>query len=359
MAPKACSYVAGFAQGSYYTTGTGGATPDFYRITNLSQTSTNGFHRPGRRPRQFHRRHRRRSPGFDFEFNPSLIFSGQGQLAMANSGFSGFRGTNGGQFFIHHVAIKTGFLDFDYTIFGQMLTGFDVMDKMMAVQTGSDGSTPTSPVVINSVNVSQDNTDAILFVSASAPAPNGGAINITARDPSGAAAVHPAASGTASTPGLSIFIQPQDDTTNDPPIITPIPNIFAARGQKVTFPIKTQDLEFDYVGTNGQLTASSTEAAMSVVQNIATVLPNPLTPQGDVEAGVYVTEPFKAQGAENESAVNVSLGAGKLSATPSYFAYNINNSTFSAFNSTSGIINHGLVHLFRSLGQGRGFYHFH
>ena len=65
-------------------------------------------------------------PGYQFadEFVDGYIFDKPGKLAMANSGTN----TNGSQFFITHV--PTDWLNYKHTIFGQVVTGQDVVDSV-------------------------------------------------------------------------------------------------------------------------------------------------------------------------------------------------------------------------------------
>jgi peptidylprolyl isomerase len=62
-------------------------------------------------------------PGYEFVNEDSdLMFDKAGVVAMANLG----RGTNGSQFFITFA--PTEFLNGDYTIFGQVVSGMDIVN---------------------------------------------------------------------------------------------------------------------------------------------------------------------------------------------------------------------------------------
>ena len=58
--------------------------------------------------------------------------------------------TNGSQFFIMHVDYP---LPYQYTIFGKVTDGFDVIDTIASVQT-AEGDRPVEDVVILGVTVS-------------------------------------------------------------------------------------------------------------------------------------------------------------------------------------------------------------
>jgi peptidylprolyl isomerase len=70
---------------------------------------------------------------FEDEVSPSVTFDKPGILAMANAG----PGTNGSQFFI--TVAKTPWLNMHHTIFGEVVSGYDVVQKLENVETsGAD-----------------------------------------------------------------------------------------------------------------------------------------------------------------------------------------------------------------------------
>lgn len=86
-------------------------------------------------------------PGHTFEDEPFAGEYDRGALAMANAGPN----TNGSQFFICHQDLR-GKLAKNYTRFGQVLTGMDVVDAIAAAPRNSRDF-PDSPVAMTSVTI--------------------------------------------------------------------------------------------------------------------------------------------------------------------------------------------------------------
>ena len=89
----------------------------------------------------------RGGPGYRFDDEPVTRSYDRGTLAMANAGPN----TNGSQFFIMHADYP---LPPNYTIFGKLTAGEDVVDAIAGAQTGPNDR-PTEPVAISGVTIAE------------------------------------------------------------------------------------------------------------------------------------------------------------------------------------------------------------
>ena len=89
----------------------------------------------------------RGGPGYRFDDEPVTRSYDRGTLAMANAGPN----TNGSQFFIMHADYP---LPPNYTIFGKLTAGEDVVDAIAGAQTGPNDR-PTEPVAISGISIAE------------------------------------------------------------------------------------------------------------------------------------------------------------------------------------------------------------
>lgn len=91
-------------------------------------------------------------PGYTFEDEPFTGKYTRGTIAMANAGPN----TNGSQFFIMHKDYE---LPPNYTIFGKVVSGIEVVDKIaespVSAGASGEGSTPVTPVKVTTVEISE------------------------------------------------------------------------------------------------------------------------------------------------------------------------------------------------------------
>jgi cyclophilin family peptidyl-prolyl cis-trans isomerase len=193
-------------------------------------------------------------PGFQFndEFDANTLFDGDGQLAMANNG----KDTNGSQFFITKGAHR--FLDFNHTIWGQLVRGFGTLTKLFGVpraaQSPSDDevSRPTVKQLIKSATIVTDTTDAVLSIKAKAI--GSGKITVKVDD------------GHGGTSTQVFNVTGKADTANDPPILGAVPDRVIGKNKTMNLQLSATDPEGDKVEYAVQL-LDNTAGTVSADEN--------------------------------------------------------------------------------------------
>jgi cyclophilin family peptidyl-prolyl cis-trans isomerase len=112
---------------------------------------------------------------YDNDFDAQALFTGSGQLAVANHG----KDTDGGQFFI--TLGPQRHLDFGYTLFGQMVRGFDVLTNLISTVVDTNNR-PLADEVIQTASYVPNTTDTVLTLTATNVAGMSGRITVIADD---------------------------------------------------------------------------------------------------------------------------------------------------------------------------------
>ena len=197
---------------------------------------------------------------FDDEYYPKALFTGNGQLAMANSG----KDTDSSQFFVTLGPQRS--LDFGYTLFGQLLRGFNVLTTIGNVATNGS-SRPLADVIITRTAMVADTTDTVLTLTATNIAGISGTISVVADDGAGGRTT---ATFTANT---------VTNTFNDPPFLYPdtVTNLVAPLNGQLTNTVTEFDLDGDpgywFIGFPDQ-NATNTVTTVTNGQLQVVVVPN-------------------------------------------------------------------------------------
>lgn len=193
---------------------------------------------------------------FDDEFHPELLHTGVGVLSMANAGDD----TNDCQFFI--TAGPQRHLDFNHSVFGQLVEGEAVRAAIAAVPTNSQDR-PLVPVVIESVTVFEDRRNAVLLLSA--PEGVSGVADVTV-------AVDDGRGGTVQQ---TIRVTVQPDPFNAPPYVGEITEVRTTAGAPVTFQIPALDAEGDPIDHSAVLEPAQPGITLAVSPTDGTVTVTP------------------------------------------------------------------------------------
>jgi cyclophilin family peptidyl-prolyl cis-trans isomerase len=204
---------------------------------------------------------------YNDEFNPKAIFSGNGQLALANSGKDTDGSQffmDGSQFFITVASYRSG--DFGYTLFGQLLRGFNVLSNINNTATDAN-SRPLANVIITRASIVPDTSDTVLTLTGTNAVGVVGTISVVADDGAGGRATNTFTATTVT------------DTQNDPPFLYPntVTNLVAPVNGRLTNIVTALDLEsntlywcilnLDLNSTNSVASINNGQLQMVVVPN--------------------------------------------------------------------------------------------
>ena len=159
---------------------------------------------------------------YDDEWNPKAMFSGSGQLALANSG----KDTDGSQFFVTVAPYRFG--DFGYTILGQLIRGFTVMSNINNTPVGAN-SRPLADVIITKASLVPDNFDTVLTLTGTNLAGVSGTISVIADDGAGGRTTNTFTATTVADANIEqAFIYPNNVTNLVASINVPLTNSVAS-----------------------------------------------------------------------------------------------------------------------------------
>lgn len=207
---------------------------------------------------------------FEDEFKKDLTFSGSGQLAMANRGQ---RDTNGSQFFI--TGGPTRSLDYNHTIWGQLVRGRSTLSTLLSVPVDADGPNdiagdfdddhPVTPVVIDRVRLVENKTDAVVQLRATKLGSRTVSVKATDSD------------GNSYTRTFKVtVVEDSGDFSNQPPILNPLPdNVICVPNSSVTINLSAHDPEGDAYTFDELLRAPLNGATLSFNQAARTVTYTP------------------------------------------------------------------------------------
>lgn len=166
---------------------------------------------------------------FDDQFNVDLQHTGTGVLSMAKSSDD----TNDSQFFITEG--PTRWLDFNHSIFGQLVEGEDIREAISEVDTNASDR-PDSYIVMESVEIFHDNENAVLMLKAPEGYTGEANITITITDELGNQYVQEPFH-------VGVTPDPVDGDSDGNPFLADIPEIHTTVDTEVTFQLSAIDVD--------------------------------------------------------------------------------------------------------------------
>ncbi|TWU03887.1 tandem-95 repeat protein [Neorhodopirellula pilleata] len=184
---------------------------------------------------------------FDDDFHPDLQHNRSGVLSFAKSSDD----TNNSQFFVTEV--PTRFLDFNHSVFGQLVEGDKVREAISESHVGANDR-PTNTVRINNATIFNDTENSVVMLKAlGGTGTTNVTFTITDSDGNQFQEVVPVT--------VTQDVDAQSNPINSQPYLNPINDPVVANGRNATLQLGSVDVEGDPVqyflsGTNANATAT-------------------------------------------------------------------------------------------------------
>lgn len=194
---------------------------------------------------------------FDDQYDVDLQHNRTGVLSMAKSSDD----TNDSQFFITEGPQRN--LDFNHSIFGQLVEGETVRDGISQTPVSSGNNKPTTPVVISSMTIFNDTENGLIRLKAASNQTGTATITVTVTD----------SEGRSTQQTFSVTVAA--DTKNSAPFLNDLTAPSYTPGQPVTLQLTAQDAEGDAVFYDASVaTGSLYSASVNSSTGLVTVTPN-------------------------------------------------------------------------------------
>ncbi|MEL6106467.1 MAG: tandem-95 repeat protein [Planctomycetota bacterium] len=195
-------------------------------------------------------------PDFDDDFHPDLQHNRSGVLSFAKSTDD----TNNSQFFVTEV--PTRFLDFNHSVFGQLIEGEDVRDAISEHAVNSSDR-PTTDIAINTIEVFNDTENSLIMLRPTGSGIGSTNVTVTVSD------------GDGNTHSETFQVDVNNDPSNSQPFLNDVtvPDRFDP-DTSADLQLSSTDVEGDAVTYSAAVATGGTGATASVDQNgLLTVTP--------------------------------------------------------------------------------------
>ena len=195
---------------------------------------------------------------FDDDFHPDLQHNTEGVLSFAKSTDD----TNDSQFFVTEV--PTRFLDFNHSVFGQLVEGFDVREAISETEVNNSvDNRPTNTITIESASIFDDTENSVVMLKPVGNSTGTTTVTFTVTDADG------------NTFSETVNVTVGEDDANSQPFLNDIatPAVTNA-GQSAQLQLSSIDIEGDAVSYFASTNSSNATATVDSTTGLVTVTPN-------------------------------------------------------------------------------------